>query len=105
MRVSTGAPAPKTSAVGPTTRRVFIVVRGDVGLFDYIKGRWSGHEGVEVIIDRRRYEQRRRGGPRAPDRRRAERRRRLPADVALRSIGWAEVLLAEAQSESGRPQK
>jgi hypothetical protein len=92
---STGSAAPRVLTAGPAIRRVVIVVRGDIGLFNYIKGRCSGREGVEVVVDRRRYEQRRRSQRRLPERRRAERRRRFPADLMLRSVGWVEVWLPE----------
>ncbi len=87
--LAVGATATLTPA--PTVRRVFIVVRGDVALLNYIQGRWSGHEGIEVVVDRRRHEQRRRREQRVPERRQAERRRKRPVD--LRSVGWAKVLL------------
>jgi len=57
------------------------------------------HETVQVVLDRREGERRRRKEPTAPDRRAADRRARSGIDEQLRTIGWSLVLLDLAKAK------
>lgn len=87
-----GQPESDAGAHINAARRLFIIVRGDPGLYDFIKRRWLGDERVEVIVNRRRAERRRRNVRPDVDRRRWDRRLdQRDQEVALRSSGWIEV--------------
>jgi len=76
-------------------RRLIIVTRGDPGLYHYIRSDWVGDETVTVMTDRRRAERRQRTEPREPDRRRGDRRQHC-LDAAMKTNGWAAVVLSGA---------
>jgi hypothetical protein len=75
-------------------RRLIIVARDEVDLYDFIRRDQLGDETVAVITDRRRCDRRRRGQTqdRLPDRRQGDRRRR-DIEPRLLADGWAEVTL------------
>jgi hypothetical protein len=102
-----GQPEPEAGAHINALRRLFIIVRGDPGLYEFIKRRWLGDERVEVIVNRRRAERRRRNVRPDIDRRRWDRRLdHRDQEVALRSSGWIEVPGPHVQPSSpGRPSK
>ena len=67
---------------------LLIVARNQSDLWRYLKDNFAGDEKVEVILDRRRGEQRQRVQLHEPERRRAERRRQpsLDKDLIYRSF-------------------
>jgi hypothetical protein len=83
------------------TKHLLIVARHRRELYDQIKRAFAGHETVQVVLDRREGERRRRKEPAAPDRRAADRRARSGIDEQLRTIGWSLVLLDLAKSRRG----
>ena len=78
--------------VPSTLRRLIIVARDEVALYNYIRRDQSGDETVRVITDRRRADRRHGLEAHIPDRRRAERRRYDIAPLLL-TQGWAPVTL------------
>jgi len=81
--------------VRSTLRRLIIVARDEVVLYDYIRRDQFGDETVRVITDRRSTDRRLRLEAHIPDRRRGERRRH-DIDPLLLTQGWAEVTLPES---------
>ena len=78
-----------------------IVARHRRELFEELTRAYAGHETVEVLLDRRTGERRRRNADTPVlERRRGDRRRRSALDEQLRTIGWALVLLHPAKSET-----
>lgn len=75
-------------------RRLIIVARDELDLYDFIRRDQLGDETVAVITDRRRCDRRSRGQTqdRLPDRRQGDRRRR-DIEPRLLADGWAEVTL------------
>lgn len=81
--------------VRSTLRRLIIVARDEVALYDYIRRDQFGDETVRVITDRRSTDRRLRMAAHIPDRRRGERRRYDINPLLLRQ-GWAQVTLPES---------
>ena len=81
------------------TKHLLIVARHRRELYDQIKRAFAGHETVQVVLDRREGERRRRKEPTASDRRAADRRARSGIDEQLRTIGWSLVLLDLAKTK------
>jgi hypothetical protein len=77
----------------PIAKHLLIVAPHRRELYDQIKRAFAGHETVQVVLDRRPTERRRRKEPTLPERRGADRRARSIIDDQLRTIGWSLVLL------------
>jgi hypothetical protein len=75
-------------------KRLIIVARDQVDLYDRIRRDQLGHEAVRVVTDRRSTARRLRMEAYLPDRRRGE-RRRYDVDPLLLTQGWAEVTSPE----------
>lgn len=73
------------------TRYLFIVSHEHPELCSHLSREFSGEEGVEVILDRRRDDRRRRGDGVSIDRRLGDRRTRPPVDQTLRTLNFALV--------------
>ena len=73
-------------------KQLLIVARHRRELYDEIKRAFAGHDNVDVILDRRVLERRRRKEAPGVDRRSRSRRSRSAVDEQLRTIGWALVL-------------
>ena len=80
-------------------KHLLVVARHRRELYEQIKRAFAGHETVQVVLDRRVSERRRRKEPTAADRRGADRRARSGIDEQLRTIGWSLVLLDLAKSK------
>jgi hypothetical protein len=80
--------------IGKLLRRLIIVARDEVDLYDYIRRDQFGDETVRVITDRRGADRRHRIETHLPDRRRVE-RRRANIEPLLLTQGWAEVIVPE----------
>ena len=65
-------------------RYLLIVAHNQPDLWHYLKQNFAGDEKVEVILDRRRGERRRRVQAHEPERRQADRRRQPGIDETLR---------------------
>jgi hypothetical protein len=74
-------------------KHLLIVARHRRELYEQIKRAFAGHETVQVVLDRRVTDRRRRKEPALPERRGADRRSRSIIDDQLRTIGWSLVLL------------
>jgi hypothetical protein len=68
----------------PMARHIFLVSRHEPRLYEYLLERFSDDSNVEVILDRRRGERRRRPEGQVPDRRRNDRRGRREVDIELK---------------------
>jgi hypothetical protein len=68
----------------PMARHIFLVSRHESRLYDYLLERFRDDGNVEVILDRRRGERRRRREGQVPDRRRSDRRSRREVDLELK---------------------
>jgi hypothetical protein len=64
-------------------RHLFLVSRHEARLYEYLLERFRDDGNVEVILDRRRGERRRRPQSQEPDRRRSDRRARREVDLEL----------------------
>jgi len=64
-------------------RHLFLVAHHEAGLYEYLLERFQKDSKVEVILDRRRDQRRRKSGHDGPDRRRVDRRRRREIDLQL----------------------
>jgi hypothetical protein len=64
-------------------RHLFLVSRHEGRLYEYLLERFRDDGNVEVILDRRRGERRRRPHGQHPDRRRSDRRTRREVDLEL----------------------
>jgi hypothetical protein len=64
-------------------RHLFLVSHHEAGLYEYLLDRFRGDGNVEVILDRRREERRRRSEHPGPERRRVDRRKRREIDLEL----------------------
>lgn len=71
-------------------RYLFVLSYNDPGRFDMVQGRLAGKDGVEVVLDRRYRERRRRDTPTGAERRRIDRRRHSVGET-LDLLGWALV--------------
>jgi RNA polymerase subunit RPABC4/transcription elongation factor Spt4 len=80
-------------------KHLLIVARHRRELYEQIKRAFAGHETVQIVLDRRVSERRRRKEPGVPDRRGADRRAHAVIDDQLRTIGWSLVLLDLAKSK------
>ena len=69
----------------PMARHLFLVSRLEARLYEYLLERFRDDGNVEVILDRRRGERRRRPHDQQPDRRRSDRRTRREVDLELQS--------------------
>ena len=69
-------------------RYLLIVARSQPDLWRYLTDNFSGDEKVEVVLDRRRGERRRRTQPHEPERRQGERRRQpgIDSDLSYRFL-------------------
>jgi len=69
----------------PMARHLFLVSRHEARLYEYLLERFRDDGNVEVILDRRRGERRRRSPAQGqePDRRRSDRRTRREIDLEL----------------------
>lgn len=73
-------------------RDLWIVPRDDVELYDYFTNHFAGRPDVDVILDRRQGERRRRAESSPDERRRAERRRHsVEADLAALGVAIVTV--------------
>lgn len=72
------------------TRYLFVLSYSDPRLFDMVQGRLAGTPGVEVVLDRRYRERRRRDEPVGTEQRLVDRRRHDIAST-LDNLGWALV--------------
>jgi len=69
----------------PMARHLFLVSRHEARLYEYLLERFRDDGNVEVILDRRRGERRRRSdAEQHPERRRSDRRSRREVDLELR---------------------
>jgi hypothetical protein len=68
----------------PMARHLFLVSRHEARLYEYLLDRFRDDGNVEVVLDRRRGERRRRPHGQGPDRRGADRRIRQEVDLELR---------------------
>ena len=64
-------------------RHLFLVAYHEAGLYEYLLERFQRDSNVEVILDRRREQRRRKSGHAGPDRRRIDRRTRREVDLQL----------------------
>ena len=64
-------------------RHLFLISRHEGRLYEYLLERFRDDGNVEVILDRRRGERRRRPHGQQPDRRRSDRRTRREVDLEL----------------------
>ena len=64
-------------------RHLFLVSRHELRLYEYLLERFRDDGNVEVILDRRRGERRRRSEGQEPERRRSDRRTRREVDLEL----------------------
>jgi len=67
----------------PMARHLFLVSRHEARLYEYLLERFRDDSNVEVILDRRRGERRRRSESPEPERRRSDRRTRREVDLEL----------------------
>jgi hypothetical protein len=74
-------------------RHLFVVSRSETSLYQYLIERFIDDPNVEVILDRRRGERRRRGSPGLPERRQADRRTHPEVDLELQSRSLAILTL------------
>jgi hypothetical protein len=81
--------------VPSTLRRLIIVARDELALYNYIRRDQFEDETVRVVTDRRGADRRHRMATHLPDRRRGE-RRRCDIDPLLLAQGWAEVRLPKS---------
>lgn len=81
-------------------RHIFIVSRLSPDLFDDLVSRFAEDQDVQVILDRRREERRRRLSVMDVERRGADRRRRPEIDAELRERSYAVVTI---DGETRRP--
>jgi hypothetical protein len=65
-------------------RHIFLVSRHESRLYEYLLERFRDDGNVEVVLDRRRAERRRRPEGQVPDRRRSDRRSRREVDLELK---------------------
>ena len=75
-------------------RTLFIVSRHHPDLYAYLRERFAGDRGVEVILDRRLGQRRQRSRSHETERREDDRRQRPEVDVELQSRSHAIITLA-----------
>lgn len=71
-------------------RYLFVLSYNDPARFDMVQERLAGKDDVEVVLDRRFRERRRRDSPAATEQRRVTRRRH-DIEATLDNLGWALV--------------
>ena len=76
-------------------RTLFIVSRHHPDLYAYLRERFASDHGVEVVLDRRSAQRRRREQPYETDRRQAERRRRPEVELELQTRSHAIITIPE----------
>lgn len=88
-----------------TMRLLFIVSRSRGPLYESLRRTFEADDSVQVVLDRRVAERRRRRrGPRTTERRRGERRAQREIDRQLRARGYAVVEVAKLRrSPPGTP--
>jgi hypothetical protein len=91
-REAIGGSAP-TALTSQPDRFLFIVSRGNAKLASFLQNHFAGDTTVQVVVDRRHGERRRRSADIATDRRRADRRTRPHVDKELRLTSYAIVTL------------
>ena len=82
-----------------TSRRLFIVARGDQALYERLGSEWAGDETVTVLHDRRQGERRGDAGWSGRDRREQDRRAGHEAESLLRTAGWVEIRVRQANEQ------
>jgi len=83
-------------------RLVFVVSRGRRPLYESLRRTFDGDDTVQVVLDRRVAERRRRRpARRKPERRRADRRAQRAIDRRIRARGYAVVGVLTAQRAPG----
>lgn len=92
-------------------RLLFVVARHNYPLYEYLKRKLSGENGIRVILDRRRGDRRQRIAAPGQEKRKGPRRRQHARQDDLRSYGLAVLLQqpgqigvppGDAQVSSGR---
>jgi hypothetical protein len=78
-------------------RTLFIVSRHHPDLYAYLRERFASDHGVEVVLDRRTAQRRRREQAYEIDRRQADRRRRPEVEVELQTRSHAIITLPERE--------
>ena len=86
-------------------KQLLIVARHRRELYEQIKRAFAGRETVQVVLDRRVTDRRRRKESTLPERRGADRRARSIIDEQLRTIGWSLVLLDLAKIKRSYPDR
>jgi len=81
-------------------RHLFLVSRHEARLYEYLLERFRDDGNVEVILDRRRGERRRRPHGQAPERRLSERRTRREVDLELKVRSHVILTLPEGDPEA-----
>jgi len=76
-------------------RTLFIVSRHHPDLYAYLRERFASDHSVEVVLDRRSAQRRRREQPYEIDRRQAERRRRPEVELELQIRSHAIITIPE----------
>ncbi|MGH7391745.1 MAG: hypothetical protein ACREM3_20160 [Candidatus Rokuibacteriota bacterium] len=72
------------------TRYLFVLSYSDPARFEMVQGRLAGKDDVEVVLDRRYRDRRRRDAPAATEQRRSDRRQH-DIGTTLDHLGWALV--------------
>src|SRR5688572_6655822 len=85
--------SPRSRSWVAGARWLVIVVRDQPHLAGYLRQQLAGDAHVQILLDRRRVERRRRAEPAQPDRRRAQRRRPTGFQPELR-LHWVAVCRA-----------
>ncbi len=80
-------------------RCLFIVARDQPDLWHYLRRDFAATEGVQVLLDRRRGEQRQRNQPHEGERRQTDRRRPLSVDNDLR---YRSIVIVHHQDRGAR---
>ena len=70
---------------------LLVIAHYNLGLYDFLKGRFAEDQEVTVILDRRKGERRRRGSPAGSERRGSDRRTPEMSDGALRLQGFVVI--------------
>jgi hypothetical protein len=80
-------------------RTVFVVSRRHPDLYDYLRERFASDTAVEVVLDRRLADRRRRQSSYPAERRRGDRRRRPEVEVELQTRSHAIITLPDPAVE------
>jgi hypothetical protein len=76
-------------------RHLFVVSRRHPELFEYLRERFASDSAVEVILDRRVAQRRRRETPYDPERRRADRRQHPEVEIELQTRSHAIITIPD----------